>query len=416
VSDRRRRWAASHGVVRGTVRRRARAGVADAVLADEETGADERRVAWAELRAHRPFAEGALPGTLVTVHHDVAREVLASRAFAMPPPPSGTDGPPGPQHRPSLIALDGDDHVRHRARLSRAFTPRALTAWSDEAARIADDLLDDLPGTAGDGGVVDLVAGYAHPLPLRLITAFLGLTRPLPAGLPRWSDSVVAALDTGMSFERFAAIEDDLSALQTWLRGELGHASGLLGRLADENPDDDPDDLVVTAMFLLAAGFETTTHLISTGAVALAAHPEQAALLAAEPGRWPDAVDELLRLEGPVTRAARRAVCDVEVAGTTVPAGTLVLVHVGATGHDPAVFPDPSRFDVGRPNVRAHLAFSHGPHHCLGAGLARMEAATGLAVLFRRFPRLTPVGAGERRPTTLVSGRATLPVHLGTPA
>ncbi len=165
-------------------------------------------------------------------------------------------------------------------------------------------------------------------------------------------------------------------------------------------------------MFLLAAGFETTTHLVSAGAVTLAAHPDQAALLDAEPERWPDAVDELLRREGPVTRAARRAVGDVAIAGTTVPAGTLVLVHVAATGHDPAVFPDPDRFDVRRPNARAHLAFSHGPHHCLGAGLARLEAATALAALHRRFPALTPVGPGQRRPTVLVAGRATLPVRL----
>lgn len=417
-ADRRRRWAATHGALRGALRRRAREGSADPDAVPDP--AADSGPTWDRLRGDRPFAPGAAPGVLVTVHHDVARELLASEAFGMPTPPAG---PPGPLRAPSLITLDGAEHAHHRARLARAFNPRAVAGWAPHCAAVADELLDALPGTASPDGTVDVVAGFAHPLPLRLITTILGLPAngaELPAELPRWGDAVVAALDTGLSWERFVEVEDDLEALAAWLDDEVAAlrvrgGDGLLARLAAEGDAED-DHLVVAALFLLAAGFETTTHVVSAGVEVLAAHPDRAARLRAEPDRWPAAVEELLRLASPVTRAVRRAHRDVEVAGEVVPAGTVVEVRIAAADHDPAVFTDPWTFDPDSPRSRGHLAFGHGPHHCLGAGLARLEAAVALRALTERFPDLAAAGSGTWRPTTLVQGRATLPVRLGAGA
>ena len=411
--DQRRRWATTHGVVRGAAARGARNGLAGAELALAPEDHVEPGPAWDRLRTSRPFAPGIAPGVLVTVHHDVAREVLADDAFGMPAP---SGGPPGPLSPPSLIALDGPDHARHRARLAGFFTGRSVARWSGRCAALADELLDALPGATGTASdaTIDLVAGYAHPLPLRLIAEILGLPagdEPLPPELPRWADAVVAALDLGLSWERFVAVEAALTELRTWLAHELEAAcarggDGLLPRLAAAD-DGDPEDLVVTAMFLLAAGFETTTHLVSAGAVVLAAHPEEVARLRADPGRWPAVVEELLRLASPVTRAVRQARRDVEIAGARVPAGTIVEVWTSAADHDPSVFACPHTFDPGRSEIRAHLALGRGPHHCLGAALARMEGAVALRALFDRYPEITPEGRATWRPTRLVQGRAT---------
>jgi cytochrome P450 len=410
-ADQRRRWAATHGLVRGATARRARDGVESAALALDP--AAEPGPVWERLRAHRPFAPGPVPGVLVTVHHDVAREVLVSDAFGMPA--AGVGGPPGPLSPPSPIALDGAEHTRLRARHTASLHPRAVAGWVGRCAEIAGGLLDAL--AAGSDDVVDLVAGYAHPLPLLLVTEILGLPAddaPLPPELPRWGDAVVAALDVGLPWERFVEVEADLAALHGWLTGQVAAArarggDGLLARLTTSGPDGDP---VNAAMFLLAAGFETTTHAVTAGVVLLADHPEHRARLRGEPAGWPAAVEEILRLASPVTRAVRTARRDVEVAGTVVPAGTVVEVWLGAAARDPRVFDRPGEFDPDRVGGRAHLAFGHGPHHCLGAALARMESAVALRALVDRFPDVVPVGTGSWRPTRLVRGRVSLPVRL----
>ena len=172
------------------------------------------------------------------------------------------------------------------------------------------------------------------------------------------------------------------------------------------------DELSSIAMLLLAAGFETTVNLIGNGVALLDAHPEQRALLAAEPDRWPGAVDEVLRHDSPVQRTGRVAHRDTEVAGERVRAGQFVVLLIGGANHDPAVFPDPQRFDVTRPNAGDHIAFSSGIHYCLGAGLARMEGEVGLRALYDRFPDLAPAGPPHRRPTRVLRGFDAMPVTL----
>src|SRR4051812_16890449 len=141
-------------------------------------------------------------------------------------------------------------------------------------------------------------------------------------------------------------------------------------------------------------------------------HPDQLDLLRAQPQGWADAVEEILRYESPVQRTGRVAKQDTEVARRRVPAGSFIVLLLGGANRDPAVFPDPHRFDVQRTNAAQNLAFSSGIHYCIGATLARLEGEIGLRALFRRFPDICLADAPRRRPTRVLRGYATIPVQL----
>lgn len=141
--------------------------------------------------------------------------------------------------------------------------------------------------------------------------------------------------------------------------------------------------------------------------------PQHLDTLRRRPELWPNAVEEILRLESPVQLTARLALNDVEIAGRRLKPGDLVLVYLAAANRDPAVFPDPHRFDIERENAGRHLAFSGGRHFCLGAALARAEGEVGLRTFFDRFPEARAAGAGSRRETRVLRGWSSLPVTLG---
>ena len=175
----------------------------------------------------------------------------------------------------------------------------------------------------------------------------------------------------------------------------------------------DDRELRATAGLVLAAGFETTVNLLGNGIRMLMDAPDQLAVLRAQPELWPNAVEEILRLDSPVQLSARVAVKDTSVSGVSVLRGELVVLCLAAANRDPAVFGDPNRFDVQRANSSRHLAFSGGRHFCLGAALARAEGEVGLRTFFERFPQAQSAGVGTRRDTRVLRGWSRLPVALG---
>jgi cytochrome P450 len=322
----------------------------------------------------------------------------------------------GPTEPPSLLVVDPPDHTRFRRLVSRSFTPRATAAFEPMVQRTADRLLDALDPTAGP---VDLIAGYAAELPVLVIAELLGVPVDRREDFLRWGAAAAATLDPGLPFRRYTRAEGALREMHAFLdahferlRRDPGEdlVSQLVGLSGEDALTD--QELHATVMLLLGAGFETTVNLLGNAVALLDAHPDQWAALRADPAGWPGAVEEVLRMDSPVQITGRTALQDVVVDGREVPAGSRVMVLLGAANRDPDVFADPAVFDVGRANARDHLAFSGGIHYCLGAGLARLEAVVGLRALSERFPRLRVVGPGERRDLQTLRGYERLPVTL----
>ena len=172
-------------------------------------------------------------------------------------------------------------------------------------------------------------------------------------------------------------------------------------------------ELQATAGLVLAAGFETTVNLLGNGIRMLLDTPGHLDTLAARPQLWPNAVEEILRLDSPVQMSARIARSDVTVAGTAIKRGEFVIIHLAGANRDPKVFDDPHRFDIERDNAGRHLSFSGGRHFCLGAALARAEGEVGLRTFFERYPDARLAGEGSRRDTRVLRGWSTLPITLG---
>jgi cytochrome P450 len=284
-------------------------------------------------------------------------------------------------------------------------------------------LLDDLARTARADGTVDLVAGYASLLPVTVISEVLGVPTSMRGQFLAWGDAAATSLDMGVDLATHRRAESALADLDRWFRGHIGRLrrspdgsllSSLIAAADDDAAGLTDEELLVTALLVFGAGFETTVNLIGNGAALLFAAPDQLRLLADDPSLWPNAVDEVLRADSPVQRTARRALRSTTVAGVPVPSGELVVLVLAAANRDPRVFTDPHRFDVARPNARDHVAFSSGIHYCLGAALARMEGEVALRALVERFPRIAPVAPPRRRRTVILRGYDAIPVRLGT--
>ncbi|MEU6389603.1 cytochrome P450 [Streptomyces sp. NPDC046939] len=312
----------------------------------------------------------------------------------------------------NMLQVDPPDHTRLRVLVAREFTARRVRALRPRVQEAADALLDAM---AADGRA-DLVAAYAYPLPLTIICDLLGVPDADRTAFRAWSMSVVALDDAERSAEASREMAAYLAGLAEEKRRQRDAAeSDLLHALVrahdgdgDGGSDRDdrltPEELLGMAFLLLVAGHETTVNLISNAVHLLLSHPAQLAALRAEPDLLEGAVEEALRFESPVPAGTYRySVEPVDLGGVRIPAGARVVLSIAAANRDPARFPDPDRFDIRRDpaTTRAHLAFGHGLHHCLGAPLARLEASLALRLLLDRFPGLAL--DGDFTPTWRVS-------------
>ncbi|WP_037080304.1 cytochrome P450 [Pseudonocardia spinosispora] len=416
------RWALTHGLIRLVMKREARKGNTNTRFLTDRAIQLNPYPHYEELRTDKPFAAG-LAGKL-TVQHATATEVLRAESFGT----ASFGGAPRPIRRllaasasgaarsviepPSMLAVDPPNHSRYRKLVTRAFTARAVKALRDRTEEVAVELLDEIE-RRGVREPVDLVRMYASQLPVIVICEILGAPIAMKDQFLTWGDGAAASLDPGMSRQQFLEAQRGIDALLDWMRGHFETLRRNPGQdiLSDLVTSTDTDgerlsetELLSTSLLVLAAGFETTVNLIGNGIALLQEHPAQRALLAEDPSLWPNAVDEMLRIDSPVQRTARRALRDTEIAGVPVSQEELVVVLLGAANRDPKVFDDPHTFDVTRPNAGKHLAFSSGIHYCLGAALAKMEGEVALRALYTRYPDLTLVGTPHRRPTSNLRG------------
>ncbi|MFI9552110.1 cytochrome P450 [Nonomuraea endophytica] len=316
----------------------------------------------------------------------------------------------------SMINCDPPDHTRLRRLAAKAFSPKAIDALRPRIAEITGSLLDDL---ARDGGVVDLMARFAGPLPITVICEILGIVPGERGDFESWTDALIGHAPAEEKAAASASMVGFLSALVAAKRADPGEDMlSALVQARDEGDTLTERELIATAFLLLVAGYETTVNLICNATNALFDHPDQLAALRADPSLVPGAVEEFLRFDGPVGQASFRVTtAPVSYGGVKIPAGEIVQVSLLAANRDPARFTEPDALDVRRPTT-GHLAFGHGIHHCLGAPLARMEAEIAFTALLGRFPAFSrapgrpPVWTRSDR----LRGLRSLWVDLGPPA
>ncbi|MFI5720042.1 cytochrome P450 [Nocardia sp. NPDC051750] len=417
------RWVNNHGLIRAAKQVKLRRGDLFARLNGGPEGIENPYALIEELRGagglHR------VPPVWVTFDHDLCREILRDNRFGTGMPnvlrlPDKAQRalerwpvPPNPVDPPSMLMIDQPEHTRMRKPVAAAFTPRAVARLRDRVTTVTDELLAALP----DNGPADLVTEFAAQVPIAIISEMLGFPDADREMFLHWGDDISPLLDLGISWQAHSRAMESSERVHRYL---LDH----IERLRAEPGDDILSSLVTagelstyelcaSATLLMGAGFETTVNLIGKGIIWLLNHPDQLDRLRAEPDLWPNAVEEILRIDAPVQTTARTARTDLEIAGRRLRAGSTVVLSLAGANRDPAVFPDPARFDITRENAKNHLGFSSGIHVCLGAGLARMEAVHALRALLETFPDLRLTAPPTRRPLFTLHGYSHLPVHTG---
>ena len=322
-------------------------------------------------------------------------------------------------HTTSLIFNDPPLHTRVRRLITGALTPRAIASMEPALVALVDRLLDAMERK----GEVDLIEDFAAAIPIEVIGNLLGVPVGERGPLRDWSLAILGALEpvvTPAAAERGnRAVTEFLDYLRGHVARERAHPgdprTNVLTRLVQGEESGDrlsEKELLHNCIFLLNAGHETTTNLIGNGLEVLLRWPDEKRRLIADPALAAPAVEEVLRFESSNQLGNRGAVVDTEIGGVAVPAGTLITLCIGAANRDPAQFPDPDRFDVGRTPNR-HLSFAAGAHQCVGLALARLEGRVALGRFLARFPDYAlaapPVRGGRAR----FRGFLSLPVRLG---
>ncbi|SCL46803.1 Cytochrome P450 [Micromonospora citrea] len=391
------------------------------------------------LRAHGPVAQAG-PAIYAVTGYAEADEILRDPRFGVLDEPLRDQFLPGWRDSPaitsisrSMLRTNPPDHSRMRRLAAGTFTPRRIAAMRDVVAAQADELVDAMAARGAGGEPVDFLTEFAYPLPVGVICTLLGVPgadRPL---FRRWAADLTGVLEPEITPDELAVADRGATELRDYFAELVGArrrapTDDLTTALVQAHDADggrlSGDELLANLVVLLVAGFETTTNLLGNGLVVLLEHPREADALRGHPEFAPGHVEELLRYDSPVQLTTRISDAPATVGGVEVPAGAWVLLLLGAANRDPRRYPEPQRFDPWRPQSHP-LSFGAGPHYCLGAGLARLEAQVAFPLLLRRLPGLALAGRPRHRARLTLRGYETLPVttdtasappHPGTPA
>ena len=390
---------------------------------------------YAALRTHDPVHVSPFGFTVLTRYEDVARTLRGSE-FARDIEAHVTERPDDPRRArrerqrqriddgavaKSILNLDPPDHTRLRRLVSLAFTPSAIERLRPRVQQLVDDVLD----RAAEQGSIELVEDLAFPVPFQVISDLLALPTDGSEQIRDWSQTLTASLEPTADEAALDATEVAAAAMGDYLRGVIEHRRQHLGDdllsaliVAEEEGDRlSPAELLSFVILLYVAGHETTVNLIGNGTLALLRNPDQLRRWADDPSLDSNALDELLRFDGPVQQTVRVPMVDVTYAaldGTdiVVPKGSLVMTVLGAASHDPAVFDAPDTLRLDRGNANRHLGFAAGVHYCLGASLAKLEASVAITSLIRRFPSLELAGDPTWRDRLTIRGVDHLPLTV----
>ncbi|MCV7374792.1 cytochrome P450 [Mycolicibacterium arabiense] len=325
-----------------------------------------------------------------------------------------------PLGTPGFLFLDPPDHTRLRRLVSKAFVPKVVKALEPDITAMVDDMLDRV----ADAGRLDVISDLAYPLPVAVICRLLGVPLEDEPKFSRASAVLAQALDPFITVtgEMPDNVDERLQA-GDWLRGYLRELIDLRrsaprddlisGLIAAEEAGDQltEDEIVATCNLLLIAGHETTVNLIANAMLAMLRQPGQWTALANDPSRVAAVVEETMRHDPPVQLAMRIAGEDLTIGSTRLAKGDTMMMLLAAAHRDPEAFDRPDVFDPDRDGIR-HLGFGKGPHFCLGAPLARLEASVALRAVTARFPGATIGGEPVYKPNLTLRGMESLPVTL----
>jgi cytochrome P450 len=355
---------------------------------------------------------GVLRDSSLSVQVDNATPTARMQMFAEQAPEERERG----SH--SILNVDPPDHTRLRRLVSKAFTPKMVYELRPRIQELVGDALDSMAAR----GEADVISDLAFPLPFTVISEMLGMPEGNRDEVRGWSHTLTKTLDPILSPEEVDAALVAANNMQAHIQDVLvwkrDHPADdlLTGLLAAEDEGDrlSEIELLDQVLLLYVAGHETTVNLIGNATLALLGHPDQLAQLRSDPELDGGAVEELLRYDSPVQFSRRITTADLDVDGTTIPAGTFTLTCLGSANRDEARWgPAADELDITRPDAGQHMSFGNGIHHCLGSSLARTEAQVAIGTLVRLFPDLALAGEPERNGRVVLRGLESLPVTLG---
>ncbi|MCA9661054.1 MAG: cytochrome P450, partial [Myxococcales bacterium] len=317
--------------------------------------------------------------------------------------------------------LDPPDHTRLRRLVSKAFVPKVVNALKPEIEGLVEGLLRAAEATSE---TFDAISGLAYPLPVAVICRLLGVPLTDEPEFSAASALLAQSLDPFVSVTGSAGggLEERLEAglwLRAYLRDLIAQRrrdpgedlmSGLI-KVEESGDQLTEEEIVATCNLLLIAGHETTVNLIANAILALLRDRSQWAGLAADPSRVGAVVEETLRYDPPVQLIGRVAGADMTIGNVSIPKGDNMIALLAAAHRDPAAFDRPDRFDSDRPTIR-HLGFGKGPHFCIGAPLARLEAHVALSAITARFPDAALAGEPQYKQNVTLRGMSLLPISL----
>jgi hypothetical protein len=309
---------------------------------------------------------------------------------------------------PQMIYMDPPRHTALRALVSRAFTPKRVAEVEGLTRATARALVEQIAAR----GECELQHDFANVLPSVVIARMIGVPDEHVEDFRTWTESFLEIRGP----EDFADAASRIYGLFAQLLADrrAQPRDDMMTALIDAEADGQrlsDEELLGFCLLLILAGNDTTSSLIGSGTVLLARNPDQRALLVRDPSRWPNAIEEMNRIESPTQVLPRTATRDVEYHGVTIPAGSRVMLVWGAANHDDREFPDPERFDVLRENTR-NLGFGHGVHYCLGANLARLEARVAFEEWHARFPHYELAGEPRRIVSIWARAFSRIPVRM----
>lgn len=384
---------------------------------------------FAQLRASQPLSSFSLPNGLtvwLATRYDDVQEILKDTRFAkdmrnVAPPEviasifQGAGGESLQLLSQHMLSSDPPDHTRLRKLVSKAFTLRVVEQMRPRIQQIADELLDAVQGQ----GEMELIGDFAFPLPITVISELLGIPAEDRPNFRVWTSALLKNSSNVFQSTMDVPVEAQIFAdyLRNMIASRRAHPTeDMIGRLVQAEEEGDKlseRELIAMIFLLITAGHETTVNLIGNGALALLQHPDQWHLLQEHPEYIESAVEELLRVTGPVMLGTPRW-CreEMEWHGQTIHKGSMVLVSLMSANDDPEHFPDPDKLDITR-EEHQHLAFGKGIHACIGAPLARLEGQIAFRTLVRRMPNLRLATDPEQliwRGSLLLRGLNALPV------